>query len=112
LAKKLYEEPASFSEAFNFSPVENKEITVEEITDCFISMIGKGQYTIGTNKEQLHEAQLLKLDSSKSQKKLQWSPRYDTNDAIKNTATWYSKYLSGADVKKLCTNQINEFLEL
>ncbi|MDA0902621.1 MAG: CDP-glucose 4,6-dehydratase, partial [Proteobacteria bacterium] len=44
LGQKLYENPKEFSESFNFSPIENKEVNVEEVVNSFISAIGSGSY--------------------------------------------------------------------
>ena len=111
LAKKLYKNPKEFSESFNFSPLENKEIIVEEITKEFIYSIGKGSYAIDSSKANLHEATMLRLDSSKALKKLNWIPKFKTEQAIKKTALWYKEYLGKSDIDSLCQNELNNFMK-
>ncbi len=110
LGQKLYENPQEFSEAFNFSLMENQEINVEAIAQQFISVIGKGEYKIDKNKANLHEAQILKLDSSKALKKLNWKPKYKTQDAITNAALWYKSFLTSSNLDSLCQEDLNNFI--
>lgn len=110
LAKKLYENPTQYSEAFNFSRLDDKEITVKEIADCFIKTIKEGSYHIDSNKNNLYEAPMLRLDSSKANSKLGWVTKYDIIDGIKNTAFWYKAFLEKNDIRHLCDQQLSEFI--
>ncbi len=110
LAKKLYENPEQYSEAFNFSPADDKEITVKQIADHFIEMIQEGSYNIDNDKNNLYEAPTLRLDSSKANSKLEWTTKYDIIDGIKNTAFWYKTFLQKGDIKYLCDQQLTEFI--
>ncbi len=112
LGESLCKNPKEFSESFNFSPLENKEIIVEEITKEFISLIGKGSYEIVSSEANLHEATMLKLDSSKAFKKLNWTPKFKTMQAISETALWYKEYLKRSDIESLCQNELNNFIKL
>jgi CDP-glucose 4,6-dehydratase len=110
LGQKLYQDPEKYSEAFNFSPKENTAITVKEIADAFIEIIGYGSYQINQDKNNVYEAQTLKLDSSKAADKLRWTTKYDINDIIKNTGFWYKGFLQDSDIKSLCDKQLKEFI--
>jgi CDP-glucose 4,6-dehydratase len=112
LGQKLYDNPREFSESFNFSPVENKEVNVEEVVRNFISEIGSGSYKVDLDKADLHEAGILKLDSSKAIKKLGWMPKYKTGDSISKTAIWYKDYLGNSDMESLCQKDLNNFIKL
>ena len=112
LGQKLYDNPKEFSESFNFSPVENKEVNVEEVVNNFISAIGNGSYEIDLDKANLHEATMLKLDSSKAFKRLNWTPKFKTTEAISKTALWYKDYLEKSDIKTLCQKDLNNFIKL
>lgn len=112
LGERLYKNPKEFSESFNFSPLENKEITVEEVAKKFISSIEKGSYEIDSSKANLHEATILKLDSSKSFRKLNWTPKFRAIEAISETAFWYKEYLKGSDMEELCQAEIQKYINL
>jgi CDP-glucose 4,6-dehydratase len=112
LGERLYKNPKKFSESFNFSPLENKEIIVEEVTKEFISSIGKGSYEIDSSKENLHEAKMLKLDSSKAFRDLNWIPKFRTEEAISQTALWYKDYLEKKDIDLICQKELKNFIKL
>ena len=112
LGHNLYNNPTKFSESFNFSPIENKEVNVEEIVSSFISVIGTGNYVINTSEENHHEAQILKLNSSKARKRLKWVPKYKIEDAVTKTALWYKDYLINSDVECLCKRELINFIRL
>ena len=112
LGQNLYNNPKEFSESFNFSPLENKEVVVEEVTKKFISSIGKGSYEIDSSKANLHEANMLKLDCSKAFRMLNWTPKFKTMEAISQTAIWYKNYLEKSDIETLCQNDLDNYIKL
>lgn len=112
LGKSLYSNPKKFSESFNFSPFESRDVTVEELTKHFIYSVGKGSYKIGTTEINLHESKMLKLDSNKAHSKLGWSPKFKISEAVSKTAFWYKCYFDELDINSLCLNEINNFIKL
>ena len=58
-----------------------------------------------------HEANLLMLDSSKSMKKIRWSSKFDTNDAIQRTINWYKRYYSGSDMLDFTKHEIYNYMK-
>ncbi len=112
LGQKLYNNPKDFSESFNFSPLDTRELVVEEVTKNFIAEIGNGSYEVDLSKANLHEASMLKLDSSKAYKILGWVPKFKTTEAISKTAIWYRDYLKELDVELICKNELNNFIKL
>lgn len=96
--------------SYNFAPIDNKQ-TVEYITKIFIENIKKGSYKIktqDTNKTNIKEMNILRLDSSLARKELLWEEKFNTEEAIKQTALWYKEYL---DDKDITDKQINEYIE-
>jgi len=113
LGKNLYNNPQKFSEPFNFSPIENKVATVEDLTKIFIEFIGEGSYKIDQKKLDLHETKLLKLDPQKAVNILKWQPYYDVEKSLEKTAIWYKEYLINKNNIILFTkNQLKEFISL
>lgn len=92
LGKKLYDYPQLFSDSWNFGPLENNPISVEELVKIAISEFGNGEYEIKEDKNEHHEAKLLRLDISKSSQILNWDPIFSSRKAIVLTIDWYKKY--------------------
>jgi CDP-glucose 4,6-dehydratase len=112
LGEKLYNNPNDFSEAFNFSPIDNKEVIVKEIAEEFISIIGSGKFKIEQSKFDPHETQILKLDSNKAIQNLDWRPKYNIKESIYHTATWYKNYLNESNISVLCKKSLIDFMAL
>ena len=93
--------------SYNFAPIDNKQ-TVEYITKVFIENIGRGSYKIKTKDTDKKEMNILRLDSSLARKELLWEEKFNTEEAIKQTALWYREYLEGRDITD---KQIEEYLE-
>lgn len=110
LGQHLYNDPQAFSDSFNFSPLDNREVTVEDITQAFIAAIGSGGYSINAGRVSLHEATTLKLDASKSRRQLNWTPKFNTQQVISETADWYKDYLAKADINMLCQTALNHYI--
>ena len=110
LGMKLYENPKDFSESFNFSPSDDQTLDVEGVVKEFISIIGDGEYVISSSKKNLHESQLLKLNSEKARHKLGWSPKFSINESIHTTAIWYKDYMSGLDVTAFCDDLLDQYI--
>lgn len=83
--------------SYNFAPIDNKQ-TVEYITKVFIDNIGKGNYKIKSQNTNKKEMNILRLDSSLARKELLWKEKFDTEEAVKQTALWYREYLDSKDI--------------
>ena len=83
--------------SYNFAPIDNK-LTVEYITKVFIESVGRGNYKIKTQNTNKKEMNILRLDSSLARKELLWEEKFDTDEAIKQTALWYREYLNNKDI--------------
>jgi CDP-glucose 4,6-dehydratase len=106
LGSKLLSLEANYADVYNFGPEEESIVTVEEVIKKAISFWGRGRYEEDIN-EHPHEAKLLKLDISKAKKDLNWYPRYDIDDALKNTMEWYKAYYEGKNMVDFSLNQIS-----
>lgn len=105
LGLKLEKEPLRFSDAFNFGPESENTLSVEEMVQLAIKEWGSGQYKIKTDKNQLHEAGILKLEISKAKSELNWKPIMKAELAIKNTILWYNKYRTNRDKIDVFTSE-------
>jgi len=60
---------------------------------------------------QPHEANFLKLDSSRVRMTLGWKPVWKMEDAIRAVVEWSRAYLDGADTITIMEKQIKEYIE-
>ncbi|MDR1984466.1 MAG: CDP-glucose 4,6-dehydratase [Prevotellaceae bacterium] len=110
LAKKMWENPVSFCEGWNFGPLPNSIANVWEIGNQIIDNYGSGELKKIILNDNLHEAQLLTLNIKKAQSRLGWNPRLSLKKTIEFTIDWYKKYKT-LNVYDLCVNQIFNYLE-
>ncbi len=81
-----------FGEAWNFGPSDEGSITVEEVVQNVKKHWDKIDYEINRDPNQLHEANLLKLDCSKAHILLKWKDVWDSQTAFEKTVKWYKSY--------------------
>jgi CDP-glucose 4,6-dehydratase len=92
LGEKLLKGTKEFAEAWNFGPLEEGNVSVGEIVDRIKDDWPKIDYEINQDPNQPHEANILRLDSSKARSKLQWLPVWDGDDTIRRTTLWYRSF--------------------
>ena len=109
LAMHLYEMKVENYEGWNFGPNTNDIYSVEEVVNLFHSKIGKG--IISINNENIgHEAGLLQLNCDKSFSKLGWSPRWNTEKAVLETASWFDEHFKNQkSMVSVSRSQIKEY---
>jgi CDP-glucose 4,6-dehydratase len=110
LAESLCKSPKEFSEGWNFGPKEKDAKSVLYIMDTFCKIWGSdARYEIKRDSNAPHEANYLKLDSSKARKKLLWKPRWHSETAVKKTVEWYKVYLDKGNLDKITSGQIESY---
>lgn len=92
VGQKLLEEKQEFGEAWNFAPSDEGSITVEEVVKNVKKHWDKIDYEINRDPNQLHEANLLKLDCSKAHILLKWKDVWNSETAFEKTVKWYKSY--------------------
>ncbi|MFW5734136.1 MAG: CDP-glucose 4,6-dehydratase [Oceanidesulfovibrio sp.] len=112
LARALVQEGDAFAEGFNFGPPTHTMHTVQDVVDWFAQAWGgKAECRAEQNKDALHEATLLMLDSSKAHHRLGWRPQTNVHWGIQVTAEWYKAFYEQASVetmRDLALKQIRE----
>jgi CDP-glucose 4,6-dehydratase len=58
---------------------------------------------------QLHEANLLKLDSSKARRQLNWQPLWQLQTALQKTLEWHEAWRNAEDMRAVSLAQINDY---
>ncbi|MCP4440188.1 MAG: CDP-glucose 4,6-dehydratase [Aureispira sp.] len=91
LGIRLDKEPQKFATAFNFGPLYDEAVTVEDLVKTAIDVWQRGKYEVLKQHNHPHEAKLLRLDCSKAVNMLEWTPRWNARKAIRQTIEWYKK---------------------
>jgi len=97
IGQKLLEEKVEFGEAWNFGPSNEGSISVEEVVKNVKKHWNKIDYEINQDVQQLHEANLLKLDCSKAHILLKWKDVWDSETTFEKTVKWYKSFYETDD---------------
>jgi len=109
LAQKLYRNGRKYAEPWNFGPDEKDARTVEWMVRKFCGKWGgNASYSIDKRKHP-HETKILKLDSSKARKMLNWKTKTHLEHALDKIVEWTRAYKNHKNLKELCFNQIKEY---
>ena len=98
----------SFAEAWNFGPSEGDAKTVTWIINKLIANNPNANWK-ADQQPQLHEANYLKLDSSKARTQLGWKPRWDLDIALSKIMDWHQNWHAKNDMEKFSLIQIAEY---
>jgi CDP-glucose 4,6-dehydratase len=110
LGIKLYSNPSMYGKPFNFGPVPEDHLKVEQVVKFAIEYWGSGEWTDVSDPSQPHEAGLLKLDISKALQELEWKPKLNASEAIKWTIDWYK--IPDGSKYAYTVKQIDEYFNL
>jgi len=110
LSERLYTMGDSFSESWNFGPNDDDAKSVRWIVENLCNKWGNDACFEVDNKPNPHEATYLKLDCSKAREKINWTPRWNINMALDSIVEFAKSYQHKEDIRTLCYNQINRYL--
>ncbi|MGR0481949.1 MAG: CDP-glucose 4,6-dehydratase [Candidatus Electronema sp. V4] len=105
LAQQLWTN-ANLAGAYNFGPLTDEAATVREVIELARTAYGNGEVRYGNGSEGPHEAGRLVLEIAKVKQQLGFQPRLSLTEAIQRTMAWYKAQHSGADVRRLCEEDI------
>ncbi len=92
LAEKM-EDPKIHGEAFNFS--NELQITVLELTNKILKLMGRMDLKPVILNQAEHEIKHQYLSAKKARNLLGWKPKYELDEALKETIEWYTKFFKG-----------------
>ena len=76
-------------------------------------MTGAGiKWIAQSDAEAVHEANFLRLDSSRIKSVLGWRPVWNIETAIHKTADWSKAYADNEDMEKITNVQIREYYRM
>ncbi len=102
--KKLHQ-----NQCWNFGPNKGSFVSVSYI----LKMINKNlKLKVKVKKNQkFFETAILKLDSKKSKKILNWKPKWNLQKSIHSVIDWNEKFKLNENAKKICENQIKDYFK-
>ena len=110
LAENLYKSPSEFSEGWNFGPHYDDVKPVDWILNYITKLSPNNSWQLdGSNNP--HEANLLKLNISKAESKLNWVPTWNLDTSLEKIVQWQHAWNSGADMHKVCLAEIKQFIK-
>lgn len=108
LAERLYNRGADFAEGWNFGPGDEDARPVRWIVERLAEMQKDVKWQCEHN-PQPHEANYLKLDSSKAKSRLNWAPRWCLQTALQKTLEWHQAWRRGDDMHAFTLKQIARY---
>ncbi|MBW8049749.1 MAG: CDP-glucose 4,6-dehydratase [Cytophagales bacterium] len=101
LGQKLLEGKEVFASAWNFGPDDKTRVEVQNVVKLIQQYWDKVEFkTSAKEQDVFHEADFLRLDSSRAANDLKWASVWDLNKTIKKTVDWYNEYITS---KRICT---------
>lgn len=110
LGWKLLEGKKEFADNWNFGPGNDSSLAVSEVIEQIKKYWDEINYEIKESAVNFHEANLLKLDSTKARTKLKWKNIWDSNKTFEKTTNWYKNYYKNKTIlsEKDLDNYIND----
>ncbi|MBQ7217114.1 MAG: CDP-glucose 4,6-dehydratase [Synergistaceae bacterium] len=100
LAMKQYQDKAAYEGSYNFGPDENSCVTTQTLAELFCEAYGGKIRTVIQDSQtpKPHEANMLKLDCSKSKAVLGWRPEWRISQAVEEAANWLKVYAAHENI--------------
>lgn len=108
VAERLFTDGAKYATAFNFGPERSETCSVGDVADLLCEKTS-GPRWVQDKTLQPHEAQILRLDSSKARSDLNWQPKWSLETALDMTVEWYMGWLQKQSTLEISLSQIREY---
>ncbi|MBS0564832.1 MAG: CDP-glucose 4,6-dehydratase [Proteobacteria bacterium] len=108
LAEHLQAGTQGADSGWNFGPDRSDERSVAEVAAAMVQGLGRGRVVVDPAAPTLHEARILRLDSTKAGR-IGWRRGLTFERTMRMTADWYMAWAAGADARALCAAQIDEY---
>lgn len=110
LAEHLAQGVPGAASAWNFGPAEDSNQPVSWVADRVAGLWAGQAVWHQDGSEHPHEAQVLRLDSSRARTALGWKPRWALETALSATLDWHRAWRCGADMHEFTQGQIAAYL--
>ena len=110
LAQKQYQKKIiTPNHAWNFGPKKASLVTVKQVISKFKNQKIINRCLIKKNRN--IETKILKLNSSKAIKYLKWKQKWNIDQTLKKIIEWNTSTRKEKNFRKMCENQITEYLK-
>lgn len=109
-AEFLWTEQAQNRQCWNFGPDAASEVPVADIAAQLCALWGEpAAYHIASQTNAPHEAAVLRLNSAKAKRELNWQPGWTLAQALGTTVDWFRAYEEGRDMTAVSQEQIKAY---
>lgn len=108
VAMKQYEN-SKFASHYNIGPDDKDCICTGDLVKLFVDKWKDVKYSFA-NINGPHEANFLKLDSSKAKNTFNWSPKWNVETAVEKSVDWYKEFGNNSNIENITNVQIIEYL--
>jgi CDP-glucose 4,6-dehydratase len=108
LAERLFSKGAKFNGPWNFGPQNGGSKSVEWIVSKLSTLWGSGDWDIDESAKP-HEANQLRLDTTKANENLNWYPRLNIDESLELTVDWFKDYKDRKSMFKTTLSQIDQY---
>lgn len=112
LAEKLYKHGPVYAEAWNFGPAEHDIKSVKHVANMLTAHWANNSTVSIDKQKELHEANCLKLDSTKANTKLGWKQAVNLEYAINSIVHWHKAFNDNMDMNQVTLEQISNYQQL
>ncbi|MCQ5128157.1 CDP-glucose 4,6-dehydratase [Butyricicoccus faecihominis] len=110
IVQKQYEDP-QFAGFYNIGPDDCDCVTTGELVNLFCRYWGENaRWENQAERNAPHEANYLKLDSTKIKTTIGWKPLWHIEDAIQKICEWTKVYFNGLNVSSEMNRQIELYM--
>jgi CDP-glucose 4,6-dehydratase len=106
LGQQLLEEKTEFADAWNFGPSEENCVPVSRLIEIVQKTCDGVEVELVKNN--LHEANFLKLDCSKALHFLKWKPIWEIETTLRKTVDWYKEFYQSGTISS--EKDINNYI--
>jgi len=112
LAEKLFdpEQGGDFRGGWNFGPEPGAVQSVLDVAQSLKSISKSNSNIEYRTDSEFKEAQLLNVDSTKANQKLNWFSRWSIEQTLEYTWRWYKGLILGESASELCKRDIEQYL--
>lgn len=110
LAMEQYKDH-SLAGHYNIGPADCDCITTGDLIKIFCRLWGEDASYEIANYHGPHEANFLKLDITKANTVLDWTPRWHVEEAVQKVIEWSKALQKGESIRKITDQQIQEYLK-
>jgi len=111
VAERLAEGDRTAASAFNFGPSDDDTRPVAWLVERMLEHWGATGWD-RPDAAQPHEANLLRLDSSKARDQLGWKPVLALDEALTMVVDWHRQTIQGADPREVSISQLEAYSDV